>query len=152
MANCDIPDLDLLPQKYGIKNIRFFAGMESSILHLGIWLISWLVRMKLLLHLSDYSLFLLRMSHLFDWLGTADGGMHIIIKGRDQDDKPKEIKWFIIAKNGDGPQIPSIPAIILAKKLLFKKLDYIGASACVGLVSLDEYMNELEEFNIETYN
>jgi hypothetical protein len=29
MANCDVPDLDLLPDKYGIKKIRFSAGMES---------------------------------------------------------------------------------------------------------------------------
>jgi hypothetical protein len=37
MANCDIPDLDLLPKHYGIKYIRFSAGIESIFLHLSLW-------------------------------------------------------------------------------------------------------------------
>ncbi len=36
MANCDIPDLDLLPEKYRISKIRFSAGMENPLVHLGI--------------------------------------------------------------------------------------------------------------------
>lgn len=45
MANCDIPDLDLLPAHYGIRAIRFSAGLELSFMHLGLWLLSWLVRL-----------------------------------------------------------------------------------------------------------
>jgi len=149
MANCEVPDLDLLPECYGIKSIRFSAGMELSFMHLGIWLMSWLVRLGLPLNLPKRSAFLLRASNWFDFLGSPDGGMHVIISGKDKNGSSKEIKWFVIAKDGDGPQIPTIPAIILAKKLASGKLPETGATPCVGLVLLDEYLNELKEFNVQ---
>lgn len=151
MANCEIPDLNLFPSKYGIKKIHFSAGMESSALHLSIWAVSWLVRVGLISKLSNYAPLLLRASHLFDWLGTDGGGMHMIISGIDKENLSKEIKWFIIAKDGDGPQIPTIPAIILAKKLFYKKFTYQGACPCIGMISLDEYLEELKEFSVKVY-
>lgn len=150
MATCEIPDLDLLPGHYAIKSIRFSAGMELSFMHLGIWFMSWLVRLGLPLNLYKHSDLLLRVSNWFDFFGSADGGMHIIIRGKDKQGKAKTVKWFIIAKEGDGPQIPTIPAIILAKKLASGKSITSGAKACVGLVSLDEYLEELKDFNIQT--
>ena len=95
--------------------------------------------------------------HVFDFLGSDDGGMHIILKGKDKNGKPKEIKWFLIAKGGDGPQVPTVPAIILAKNLndmseeQVKQSNLIGAQACVGLVSLDEYLDQLSEFDVKIY-
>ncbi len=151
MANCDIPDLDLLPSHYNISSIRFSAGMENSLLHLGIWCFSWLVRFGILKNLPNHAKTLLSLSHVFDLFGSDDGGMHVIIKGQDQDGKTKEIKWFIIAKNGDGPQIPTIPAIILAKKIISGNLDKSGAFPCVAMVTLDEYFAELKEFNVSQH-
>lgn len=148
MANCDIPDLDLLPERYGIKSIQFSAGMESGLLHWGIFALSWLVRLGLPLNLPKYAAFLLRMSYLFDRLGTAHGGMHMIITGKDTDDKFYIRKWFIVAKEGDGPQIPTIPAIILAKKLITDAIPERGAMACVGFVTLEEYKAELQNFAV----
>ena len=150
MANCEIPDLDLLPEHYGLKFIRFSAGMELSFMHIGIWFMSWLVRFGVPLNLEKRSAFLLSLSNWFDVFGTPDGGMHMVIKGKDKNGNPKSIKWFIIAKDGDGPQIPTIPAIILAKKLASGKINETGAKPCVGLVTLDEYLNELKDFNIQT--
>lgn len=151
MANCDIPDLDLLPPYYGIKSIRFSAGMESSFIHLSMWLLSWLIRFGLPINLPAHANLLLRLSHYFDWLGTTDGGMHMIIKGKDRFGNSKEIKWFIIATQGDGPQIPCIPAIVLTKKLLANQIMDRGAMPCVGMVTLREYENELQGFSVRQY-
>lgn len=151
MANCDIPDLDLFVKKYGIQHIQFSAGMESSILHLGIWIISYLVRCGLPLNLPKHAKSLLWTSHLFDFLGTTNGGMHMLMKGKNKEGQPVEIKWFLIAKNNDGPQIPCVPAIILAKKITQGQFHLQGAMACVGLVTLDEYMKELEGFSIKQH-
>ena len=151
MANCEIPDFDLLPQKYNIKKMNFSAGMESSLLHLSIWSLSWLVRLGLPVKLANYAAPLLKISQLFDWLGTKDGGMHMIFNGLNLEGRPKSIKWYIIAKDGDGPQIPTVPTIIIAKKIMHDQFDYIGAMPCVGIVSLDECIQELDGFNIKTY-
>lgn len=151
MANCEVPDLDLLPPRYGIRSIRFSAGMELSLLHLGIWFMSWLVRLGIPLNLPARATMLLRASNWFDRFGSADGGMHMLIRGRDQQDQPLLRKWFIIAREGDGPQIPTIPSIVLARKLCTGEFAGAGALPCVGLVSLEEYLAQLDGFAISTY-
>lgn len=151
MANCDIPDLDLLPPKYGIKNIQFSAGLELNFLHLGLWALSYLVRWGVPLNLENYASLMLKAADWFNFLGSDDGGMFMDICGIGKNGETLNKKWFIIAKNGDGPQIPTIPAIILAKKLYNKQFKQKGAMPCVGLVSLSEYLDELKDFEIETY-
>ena len=55
MGNIDHPDFDIFPVKYGIKNLNFHAGVENKLLHLGIWLTSWMVRLGLPLNLPKHS-------------------------------------------------------------------------------------------------
>ncbi|OGO90173.1 MAG: hypothetical protein A3F10_06405 [Coxiella sp. RIFCSPHIGHO2_12_FULL_42_15] len=150
MANCDIPDVDLFSKFYNIKQVRFSGGMESAFVHLCIWGISWLVRLGLPLNLINHARFLCKLSHRFDWLGTTNGGMHMILKGVDTHGKTKQIEWYLIAKDGDGLQVPTVPAVILAKKLIAGEINTTGAMPCVGLVSLEEYLHELKEFHIQT--
>jgi hypothetical protein len=149
MANCDIPDLDLFPQHYGFRSIRFYAGLELTPLHLGLWALSWAVRLGLPLHLPRQAGWLLRASNLFDRFGSADGGMFMLIGGLDHNGRSIAHRWFIVAKDGEGPQIPTIPAIVLARKAAQGTLTFRGAGPCVGLVSLDEYRQELEGYPIE---
>jgi Saccharopine dehydrogenase NADP binding domain len=151
MANCDIPDLDLLPAKYGIQKIQFSAGMESTAVHLGIWAMSWLIRLGLPLNLSKHASALLRFSNYFDVLGTSNGGMHVILSGKDHFGEAITREWFIIAKDGDGPFIPTIPAVIIAKKLLDGTFKQRGAMPCVGLIRLEDYLTELKQFKVTTY-
>lgn len=149
MANCDVPDLDIFIKRYKLKTLRFSAGMENPVLHLGMWLTSWLIRLGLPIDLSKHADNLLSFSHYFDILGSENGGMHILIKGFNSAGNPLEIKWFLIAKNNDGPQIPCAPALILTKKLLRNELSTRGAMPCVGMVTLDEYMQELWDFDVK---
>jgi saccharopine dehydrogenase-like NADP-dependent oxidoreductase len=151
MANCDIPDLDLFGERYELKQIRFSAGMESSLLHLGMWMMSYLVRVGLPLNLPQHAKFLLAFSHAFDWMGTTSGGMHMVIKGVDSSGRAIEVKWFVVAKDNDGPQIPCVPAIVLSKKMVSGELGVRGAMPCVGLVGLEKYLKELEGFAIKVH-
>lgn len=145
MANCDIPDLDLLPERYGIKQIQFSAGLELGFMHLGLWGLSWLVRLGLPLNLPKLAKLLLTISDWFNSMGSPDGGMHIIIQGKDLEGKTHTRKWFIIAKDGYGPHIPTIPAIVLAERLVKGKKITNGACPCVGVISLEDYLNELTQ-------
>src|SRR5688500_7231619 len=46
---CDIPDLALFPARYrSLRTVRFSAGHEIAVLHFGTWLLSWLLRFRLL--------------------------------------------------------------------------------------------------------
>jgi hypothetical protein len=151
MANCDIPDLDLLPKRYGIKRIRFSAGMEVPIIHFGLWLLSWGVRLGLPINLPKRASTLLKVSHWFDLLGSADGGMHVILEGKDSSGRPVTKRWFIIARDGDGPYIPTVPAVVLAAKIVSGAFTRTGATPCVGMITLQEYLDELGRLKIKTY-
>ncbi|MEZ5792750.1 MAG: SDR family NAD(P)-dependent oxidoreductase [Nitratireductor sp.] len=151
MANCEIPDLDLLPARYGLETIRFSAGLELGVLHLGLWALSWLVRVGIPLPLARLAGPMLAISNWFDRFGSADGGMHVIVEGLGPDGEPIRKSWFIIAKDGDGPQIPTVPAIVLAARIARGELLRAGAYPCVGLVSLEDYLAELEGFAVGTH-
>lgn len=152
MANCDVPDLDLLPEKYGFRSIRFSAGLELAPLHLGLWALSWLIRIGVSLPLPRHAAWLLKASNLFDRFGSADGGMFMILNGLDNEGRRLQRSWFIVARGGEGPQIPTVPAVILARKAARGALHVRGASACAGLVTLDEYLRELARYPIETFS
>ena len=77
--------------------------------------------------------------------------MHIILKGKGRTGGYLERRWFIIARDGDGPNIPTIPAIILAEKLYHDEHMTSGAQACVGLVTLENCLRESKDFSVETY-
>jgi|JI10StandDraft_1071094.scaffolds.fasta_scaffold3811408_1 hypothetical protein len=46
------------------------------------------------------------------------------------------LKWFIIVRKGDGPNVPIIPAIFLAKKICQDNYNLPGVHTCTGLISL----------------
>jgi hypothetical protein len=91
------------------------------------------------------------VSNWFDFLGSADGGMHVILNGKDKAGNPISTKWFVIALDGDGPYIPAVPAVVLTRKILTGQFRAAGAMPCVGLVSLEEYLHELGDFKVKTY-
>ena len=152
LANCDVPDLDLLPEAYGLRDIRFGAGLEIGALHVGLWAMSWLVRFHLPLNLVKLAKPLLAASNAFDGMGSDIGGMHMVMEGVGLDGQPLTERWSIVAKSGDGPQIPCVPAILLAKRLYENDAALTpGARPCVGLVQLEDYLAELQRFDIATY-
>jgi len=151
VANCDVPDLDLFPRHYGIATVRFSAGVESCTLFWSTWLIAWLIRQGVPLKPARHAKMLLGLASLFDQFGSDDGGMHVILRGEGHDGKPLECRWFIVARQGEGPRIPTVPAIVLARKLASGHPLAHGAMPCVGLVTLAEYLAELGSFPITTF-
>jgi len=149
MGNCESADLDLLQSHFPIENLCFSAGMESKLLHTLIWMASWLVRAGLPLKLANHASFLLSISRRFDFLGSQDGGMHVHIKATDINGRFINKTWYIIAKQNDGPQIPSIPAIVLADKILNQNIP-TGARSSVNEVNLPEYLDALNDSAIQT--
>ena len=148
-GNCDIPDLALFPARYPqLKSMRFAAGHELAILHAGTWLLSWAVRLRLLRSLASHAERLLRIAFLFDWMGTSRSGFHMYLSGIGHGGDAKTARLFLIARSGHGPYIPCMPAILLARKLARGELDRQGATPCVDLIGLDEYLGALEGLDI----
>lgn len=152
LGYCNIPDLELFPARYpDIKDLRFYAGLEIPLIHLTLWILSWLVRLKLIRHLEKAAPAMLKLSHLFDWLGTSNSAFHMELKGKGLEGEKKHTLFEITARSGDGPYIPCMPAIILTKKIADGELVKTGAYPCLGFISKDEYLNALGKLDI-TWN
>ena len=150
LGNCDIPDLEIFPQRYpDLKTIRFSAGLELKIIHFGLWFLSGLVRIRLLPSLQGAAPILLKISRIFDPFGKDDSGFYMHFYGKDEEGKDKELGFDIVARHGDGLYIPSMPAILMAKKLAKGEIKDIGAHPCVGFITLNEYLDALKVFDIE---
>lgn len=151
MASCDVPDLDLLPKHFNIQAIEFSAGVESTAMHFCMWLTSWCIRLGLPIDLSRHAKSIQKICRIFNIGCKNKSGMHIILDGIDHNNKSKRIKWFIIAEYGEGLEIPTIPAIVIAKKIINGKIDTIGAMPCVDIITLEEYLDELKDFSIQVF-
>lgn len=146
---CDIPDLDLFPARYPeLKTVRFAAGQELAFLHLGLWGLSWLVRARLFPRLDKLAPLLLKASFLADRFGTGCSGFHMFLSGVGADGQPLTRRFFLIARSGDGPNIPCAPAIILAKGLADGSITARGARPCLDLVELPTYIAALQGLDI----
>lgn len=149
-GECDIPDLALFPARYPtLRELRFSAGHEIALLHLGTWGLSWLVRAGLIKHLDAHAETLLGLAFRFDRLGSSRSGMHMILTGTGHDGQRREQRFFLIARSGHGPYIPCMPAILIARRLARGETIAPGARPCLDLIDLDEYLGALKGFDIE---
>lgn len=152
MSNCDIPDLDLFHERYpNLETIRFYAGLQLSLLHVGLWFLSWPCRWGWIKRLDRYAPLLRKISLWLYNFGSDTGGMHVKIAGKNKSGDTFAREWYLIAKNGDGPYIPATPSVILIKKLLNCSLNQTGAMPCMGLFTLDEFVSEISDLSIQSY-
>lgn len=135
MAACDVPDLELFPPRYpGVRTVRFDAALELWPLQWGMWLMAALTRVGVVRDWTRHAGRLQRIAAYCDRWGSDVGGMHVTLRGTRG-----SREWELVARDGHGPEIPAIPAIVLARKLAAGRLDARGAMPCMGLFSLDEF-------------
>ena len=150
LADCDIPDLELFPERYpGVQSVQFGAGLELPLLHFGLWLLSWPSRWRWIRSLESHAERLRRGGEWLARYGSDTGAMHVTMNGYRRAHR-LSVTWTLIAGQGDGPQIPCTPAIVLARKLAAGTLAARGALPCLGLFSLDECLKALADFHVRT--
>lgn len=149
LADIDIPDLELFPRRYpSVQTVKFQAGLELSVLHWGMVAMAALARFKLIKNWARWTPLIYRSSEWFKTLGTNTGGMQIRLSGVGMDAKALNLKWTLIAENGIGPYIPTLSAIIIAKKMIAGEITLTGATPCLGMYSLAEFDREASALGI----
>jgi len=147
----ETPDLDLVPKRFpAVRNAVFRAGVELPILHLGLWALSFLVRLRLMTNLTPLAEPLYDIAAFFRRFGSDCGGMIVAVTGVYGDGTRLSAQWSLIAEAGDGPRIPSFPALCVVRALLDDSLTARGATACVGLVDLGTIEADFRRFAIRT--
>ncbi|MGK0441255.1 MAG: hypothetical protein ACJA0N_001053 [Pseudohongiellaceae bacterium] len=149
VANIDVPDLELFPERYTpVQTVQFKAGLELGVLHNMMFVMAWLAKKRIVKNWAAYTGFALTTSKWFYFLGSDIGGMMIKLSGTGENGEPKKVTWTLIAENGVGPFIPTLPAILVTKKLIKQEIKECGAQPCLGLFTLEEFMALAKNWDI----
>ena len=148
---CDTPDQDLLVERYRpARAAEFYAGIELSILHLGLALLSLPVRWGLIGSLVPAAGGLLWIARRFLPLGSDTGLMDVQVSGKDAGGAASSSRWTLRAEGNRGPYVPVLAAVALVRRYRDGPRPAPGARACAGLLPLDEFDRDLRDLGIET--
>lgn len=147
----ETPDLDLVPQRFRPRDSAIFrAGLELPALHLGLVAASLPVRWHLLPSLAPFARPFRWVAARLAWAGTDRGGMVVTAAGIDAAGGAIRAEWSLVAEAGDGPVIPTLPALALIRRLAGGPPIPPGAGPCVGILTLDEITREFVPYRIAT--
>ncbi|WP_440875372.1 saccharopine dehydrogenase family protein [Thalassotalea sp. PLHSN55] len=144
LANVDVPDLELFPSRYGVtQQVSFQAGLELPILHKTMVGMAYLSKIGLVKNWAPLSKAIVGTSNVFLPFGSDKGAMEVLVCGKGNNGNAKKVKWILYAPKGNGPYIPTLSTIILARKLLSSDKQSsqqgTGAKPCAGLFELSEF-------------
>lgn len=150
-ALCDIPDLELFPSHYRVRQrVWFAAALEVSLAQWSFAAIAALRARGLLRQPERLAGLLHRTGGVLDFLGTPLGGMVVHVRGIDGSGMLRHRSWHIAADDDHGPEIPCMAAIVLARQLAQGKSLPIGAHTSMGLVPLEAFAPEFAKWAMLT--
>jgi hypothetical protein len=150
-ALCDVPDLELFPARYaGVHSVMFRAALEVGLTQRAL---GWLAAARQARWIGPpvrWAPSLFSLARVFDWMGSALGGMAVRVGGLDAQGRQRRAAWHIAADRGHGPEIPCMAAILLARQLARGAAWSPGARACVGLLKLEAFEPEFRRWGMQT--
>lgn len=124
LSRVETADDELLQKRFNVTTrIDFRAGLESWAEHFGLIAISavrargWLADTTRLAH------WLARARRLTALFASDVGAMIVTVNGLDADGQVAQARWSLLARNGDGPQVPVLPALALTRDLLNRRAE-----------------------------
>jgi hypothetical protein len=145
LANVDVPDMDIFASRYGALTLSFKAGAGLKLGGVANYLLAQALKIGLV---RDHALWAARLHRLgtrFERFGDGKSAMYIDVQGRGVDGEPLAMTLQLTAMNDKGPQIPSCASVALAAKMAQGYVPQPGARACVGEITVDEYMAAIND-------
>lgn len=149
LSPCDVPDLALLPERYrGRPRVDFGAGLELRFLHRGMNAMAWARQRGWVRNWATHARWLKRVADLFDGLGSEAGAMHVSVLGHTREGARVTRRWELVATTGHGPYVPTLASAALVRRMAEGGTLPAGASPCVGMLGLDDFIREAEGLQI----
>ncbi|MDO9369424.1 MAG: saccharopine dehydrogenase NADP-binding domain-containing protein [Sphingopyxis sp.] len=148
---CDTPEQDLLVAHYAPQDsAEFFAGMELSLLHLGLALLALPVRWGWVSSLRPASPPLLAAAKLLLPFGSDVGAMDVIVTGSDGAGRPARAQWTLRADGNRGPYVPVLATLAMLRRFRGGRAPEPGARVCAGMLTLAESEGDFAALGITT--
>lgn len=144
--NCDVPELELFPEHFGARTVRFYAGLELDALN---FLLSVCGSFAELFgfDLTRRRRLFLNLSLMLYPFGSKNGSLAVWVRGKDHAGLPRERRLAIVTSY-DGPATPSSAAIVLARKILAAGPPRVGAFPCLGFFTAEEIFAHLRPLGV----
>jgi len=150
-AACDVPDLSLFPIRFaGVKTVTFHAALEFGVQHLALWCLAALRQSGLPLPVARWAVALNDLAGWFDAAAGDKGGMCVSVVGERGQGERVRRTWQLTAPATDGPEIPCMPATLLARRFAHGEAPASGAFECMGFLRLPDFTTELARWGITT--
>jgi hypothetical protein len=150
-AACNVPDLALLPARFaGVENVTFHAALEFRAQHLALWGLAASRRIGLPFPVERWAFALNHFAGWFDAAAGDKGGMLVSVVGEQRRGGRVQRTWQLTTPAVDGPEIPSMPAILLARRFARGELPASGAFACMGFLTLSDFASEFARWGMTT--
>jgi saccharopine dehydrogenase-like NADP-dependent oxidoreductase len=148
---CDIPDLELFPAHYpGVQSVLFRAALEIGLSQRSLAMIGALRRMGVITRPERLAGFLNWAADGLDMFGSALGGMVVRVSGIDANGAAITRAWHIAADDDNGPEIPCMAAILLARRIAAGQLKDVGAHTSIGMLELADFEPEFIKWQMVT--
>jgi len=149
-AACDVPDLTLFPDRYaGVRTVTFRAALEVPLQHYALWCIAGLRRIGVPLPVERWARAFNYAARWLDRFGTDRGGMRVSLSGTDAAGHKRYSTWSLVAGSNDGPEIPCMASVLLARKLANTGPGQSGAFPCVGMLTLSDFEPEFARWDMQ---
>ena len=131
-----------------VRTVSFQAGFASDLGHLVVWSLAGLVK-GWNSDRHEYVREPTQSPQPMDGTHRERQGRNVRdARGRGADGAPLRIDWNLIAEQNHGPHIPCGAAIALARKIGSGASLPTGAMPCVGLLTVDEFLEPLRDLSI----
>jgi saccharopine dehydrogenase-like NADP-dependent oxidoreductase len=152
ISRCDVPDLDLLPQRYpGVRTVSFHAGFASSTAHQLVERLAMLVKERRLKSALPFARLLFTLGRWLQPVFSDRGAMFVKLEGLHENGAPYAITWSLVARENHGPNVPCAASIALANKIAAGAKLPAGAMPCMGLLTVEELLAPLKGLSIREY-
>lgn len=150
-ALCDIPDLELFPEHYGVRrSVMFRAAVEVGIAQRAFAVLAGLRAVGLVKRPARMAGVLNRAARLMDFMGSSLGGMVVRVEGINASGALTRRSWHIAADDDHGPEIPCMAAVLLARRIARGHSLGSGASTCIGILKLADFEPEFTRWGMVT--
>lgn len=147
---CDTPEQDLLVTRYRpTRSAQFFAGMELSVLHLGLWGLTLPVRRGWIPSLRPWAKSMLRIAQWLLPFGSDRGAMLVRANGLDALGAPARSNWLLSADANRGPYVPVLAGVAMARRWRDGRKPEAGAQVCSGILTIEELEADFTALGIE---
>jgi hypothetical protein len=146
---CDTPEQELLVARYAPRrSAEFHAGMELSLLHLGLTMLSLPVRWGWVNSLRPWAGPMLTVAQWLLPLGSDKGAMLVEAEGVDGAGHATVARWRLNTDANRGPYVPVLAAVGLVRRWRDDRSPRPGARTASGLLDLQDFDSDFADLSI----